>query len=219
MVVEGGHPFIEVNGPQSRIFNVATRVAPKGAYFSSYVQVDDDQAFLLDGLTTGLGGGQGNYGVRCDATECDPVIYAPGPFNKNSAVGWLKNLNISLQCRGNGIDWQSGNTLRISDSVIQGYAQYGVRGGTRRGGYGGLQLENVYEEVGNCKNPAGAIGEAGVIAQGGRVKISGGEAPNGAFPVFAKAGTTDYRYYVVAHSALGTSNALPQRCLRLGDTS
>jgi hypothetical protein len=208
MLVGGGHPFIEVNGQQSRIFNVATRVAAKGAYFSSYVQVDDDQAFLLDGLSTGLGGGQGNYGVRCDAAECDPVIFAPGPFNKNSAVGWLKNLNISPQCKGNGIDWQSGNTLRISDSVIQGYAQYGVRGGTRRGGYGGLQLENVYEEVGNCKNPAGAIGEAGVIAQGGRVRINGGEAPNGSFPVFAKTGTTDYRYYVVAHAALGVSNAL-----------
>ena len=67
--------------------------------------------------------------------------------------------------------------------MIQGYAQYGVRGGTRRGGYGEFALENVYEEVGNCTpNPAGNIGQAGVIAQGSRVKIEGGEAPTGLKP-------------------------------------
>ena len=114
-----------------------------------------------------------------DATRpaCNPVIYAPGPFATFPGVGWLKNLNISLQCGGNGIDWQAGNTLRISDSVVQGYAQYGVRAGTKRGGYGGFELINVYQEVGNCKNPLGKIGQAGVIAQGGTVKIEGGEAP------------------------------------------
>jgi hypothetical protein len=99
--------------------------------------------------------------------------------------------------------------LRISDSVIQGYAQYGVRAGVRRGGYGGFELTNVYEEVGNCANPQGRIGQAGVIAQGGGVKIQGGEAPNGLSPQFARTGNTDYRYYVVARQAkYGTSNPL-----------
>ena len=55
-------------------------------------------------------------------------------------------------------------------------------GGTRRGGFGGFELANVYEEVGDCANPLGAIGQAGVIAQGSTVKIQGGEAPNGAAP-------------------------------------
>ncbi|HEY7352913.1 MAG TPA: hypothetical protein VH596_09135, partial [Terriglobales bacterium] len=147
--------------------------------------------------------------LRCDNTFCGPAVYAPGPFNVFSAVGWLKNLNISLQCAGNGVDWESGNTLRISDSVIQGYAQYGVRGGTRRGGFGGMELDNVYQEVGNCSNPTGNIGEAGVVAQGSRVKIEGGEGPSGKIPLFANAGTTDYRYYIVAHNAsLGASNPL-----------
>src|SRR2546430_5489002 len=89
---------------------------------------------------------------------------------RSSAVGWLKHLNISLQCAGNGVDWESGNTLRISDSVIQGFAQYGVRGGTKRGGFGGMALENLYEEAG-CTNPSGHIGQAGVIVQGNNVKI------------------------------------------------
>ena len=93
--------------------------------------------------------------------------------------------------------------------MIQGYAQYGVRGGTRRGGFGGLDLENLYEEVGSCANPAGPIGQAGVIAQGSSVKIDGGEAPVGAVPQFANTGTTSYIYYVVAHQTTqGPSNPL-----------
>jgi hypothetical protein len=160
--VSGGvQPFIEVNAQKTRVFNVSTRAGVSGGTFGSYVQVDDDQAFLLDGLDTAVG-----QGLRCDATACSPAVYAPGPFNGYSAGGWLKNMNISLQCGGNGVDWQSGNSLRISDSVIQGYAQYGVRGGTRRGGYAGMALENVYQEVGSCTNPAGNIGQAGVIVEG-----------------------------------------------------
>jgi hypothetical protein len=211
MAVGGEKPFIEVNAQKTRVFNVSTRGSLKGAYFSSFVQVDDDQAFLLDGLDTELGGTYSNYGVRCDRTVCNAVVSAPGPFNQYSAVGWLKHLNISMQCRGNGIDWQSGNTLTVSDSVIQGYAQYGVRAGTRRGGYGGVELENVYEEVGNCSaaNPLGKVGQAGVIAQGGRVKVEGGEAPTGAIPQFANTGKTDYRYYIAAHHPrFGNSNLL-----------
>ncbi len=204
-VAKGQQPFIQVNAQKTRVFNVSTRLPFSGGSFGSYVQVDDDESFLLDGLDTALGDG----GLRCDASVCNPVIYAPGSFRKFPGVGWLKNLNISLQCAGNGIDWQAGNTLRISDSVIQGYAQYGVRAGVRRGGYGGFELANVYEEVGSCPNPMGRIGQAGVIAQGSRVKIQGGEAPTGTIPQFSNSGNTDYRYYIVAHHAkFGASNPL-----------
>ena len=203
-VAGGVFPFIEVNAQKTRVYNVSTRIPYAGGTFGSYVQVDDDQAFLLDGLDTSVGGG-----LRCDSTVCSPAVYAPGPFNVYSAVGWLKNLNISNQCGGNGVDWESGNTLQISDSVIQGYAQYGVRTGIRRGGYGGTVLENVYEEVGNCGNPAGALGQAGVIAQGATIKIDGGAGPAGWMPQFANTGGTDYRYYIVAHHpTYGASNPL-----------
>jgi len=103
-VTNGVAPFLEVNAQKTRLINVATRLPVTGGTFGSLVQVDDDQAFLLDGLDSTLGGG-----LRCDSTFCAPAIYAPGPFNVFSAVGWLKNLNISLQCAGNGIDWESGN--------------------------------------------------------------------------------------------------------------
>ena len=103
-IAGGLQPFVEVNAQKTRIFNVSTRLGLSGGTFGSYVQVDDDQAFLLDGLDTSLGGG-----LRCDSTACSPAVYAPGPFNVFSAVGWLKNMNISLQCVGNGVDWESGN--------------------------------------------------------------------------------------------------------------
>jgi hypothetical protein len=203
MVANGTKPFLEVNAQATRVFNVMTRAGVGSGSFGTFVQVDDDQSFLLDGLASGLG-----YGLRCDATFCGAAVTAPGPFNTWSAVGWLKNLTLSNQCNGNGVDWQSGNTLRISDSVIQGFAQYGVRGGTKRGGYGGIQLENVYQE-GGCTNPQGNIGTAGVIVQGSTVKISGGEAPVGSVPTFANTGSTDYRYYIVAkHATYGASNPL-----------
>jgi len=203
-IVNGTHPFIEDNSQKARIFNVTTRVALNGGTFSNYVQVDDDEAFLLDGLDTSLG-----YGTRCDATVCNPVVYAPGPFATYPAVGWLKNMNVSLQCSGNGVDWQSGNTLRISDSVIQGYAQYGVRTGTRRGGFGTEKLDNVYEEVGNCSNPKGNIGQAGVIAQGSALEVDGGQAPTGIIPQFANTGAILYSYYIVPqNSGFGAGNPL-----------
>ncbi len=195
MVSNGTKPFIEVNGQKTRIYNVSTRASKTGT-FGAYVQVDDDQGFLLDGLSTVLG-----YGVRCDATFCGSYVTAPGPFNKWSAVGWLKHLNLSPQCQGNGVDWQSGNTLRISDSVVQGYNQFGIRTGTPRGGYGPTALENVYMERGKCKNKLGNIGAAGVIAQGQRLSWSGGEGPQGEIPLFANTGKRDYRYYIVPHHA------------------
>src|SRR5439155_1588443 len=58
-ITNGQKPFIEVNAQKTRLFNVSTRVALSNGTFSSYVQVDDDQAFLLDGLDTSLGGGSG----------------------------------------------------------------------------------------------------------------------------------------------------------------
>ncbi len=211
MVVKGTKPMIETNGQKTRIFNVSARVNFSGGTFGTYVQVDDDQAFLLDGLDSA-----GGYGVRCDATFCGSYVTAPGPFNKWSAVGWLKNLAISNQCDGNGVDWQSGNTLHIEDSVIQGFAQFGVRTGTMRGGYGPTQITNVYMEVGGCTNPqypgkgpaAGAM--AGLISEGGIVTITGDMYPIGQVPQFSNTGPhVAYYWIVVKDSVLGSSVPLP----------
>ena len=211
-IVHGTHSFISVYGQKTRIFNVMPLPGKIGTgigVFGSLVSVYGDQAFLLDGLDTSSG-----YGIECNSTQCGTYIVAPGPFGgnpDNAAVGWLKNLNLNIQCTGNGIDWQSGNTLHVEDSVIQGYSQFGIRGGTQRGGYGMIQLDNIYMEDGaNCPNPLGNLGAAGIIAQGGKVDIRGGEGPVGHFPQFANTGSTNqYDYYVVAHHTInGATNPL-----------
>ena len=182
MVASGTNPFIEVNGAKTRIFNVGTRSSTFGT-FGSYVQVDDDQAFLLDGLDAGLG-----YGVRCDATFCGSYVNAPGPFNTWSAVGWLKNLNISAQCQGNGVNWQSGNTLKISDSVIQGLSQFGVRTGTARGGYGPTEMDNVYMEVGELFESGGEYRDCGCDCAGAAIDLDGRRRAAGEDPAVCEYG-------------------------------
>ena len=217
-VPHGQHTFVTVwSGLQTRIIHLLTMIGRCSGRscgtFGAYIKVVADQAFLLDGLDT-----SGGFGMECTASSCNAVIQAPGPFHgsggfgsggDNAAVGWLKNVNLNIQCMGNGIDWQSGNGLRVSDSVIQGYSQYGVRGGLAKGGYNMIVLENVYQEVGNCSNPSGNIGVAGVIAQGGKVVIRDGEPLNASIPRFSKTGETPYFYYLIPHSAkYGYGNAL-----------
>ena len=211
MMIAGTKPFIEVNAQQTRIFNVTTRWPPKGGSFGSYIQVDDDQSFLLDGLDSTMGG----QGVTCNPTYCGAFITAPGPFNRWSAVGWLKHLVLSLQCSGKGVEWISGNGLRISDSVIQGWSVYAVRVSNQRGGYGGFISENVYYEASFCKDasPLGNVGSATIVAEGVHVKLSG-LAANGGGGVFpnwgATSGSHDWLYWVVpVHSKFGEGVPLP----------
>ncbi|HEY1679525.1 MAG TPA: hypothetical protein VGG04_17550 [Candidatus Sulfotelmatobacter sp.] len=212
MVANGNRPFIEDNAEQTRIFNLSTRRAPQNAGFGTLIQVDDDQAFLLDGYDSTLGG----HAVTCNASFCGAHITAPGPFNRWSAVGWLKHMVLSLQCGGKGVEWISGNGLRISDSVIQGYSVYGVRVSNQRGGFGGFISENVYYEPSpSCKdyNPMGNVGSAGVIANGTKVKLSG-LAANGASGVFpnwgSPSGSRDWLYWVVpVHARFGEGVPLP----------
>src|SRR5579859_755287 len=212
MMVAGTKPFIEVNAQQTRIFNISMNWPPQGGSFGSYLQVDDDEAFLLDGLDTDLGGG----GVTCNPTYCGAVISAPGPFKKWAAVGWLRHLNLSLECAGKGVEWISGNSLKISDSVIQGWSVFGVRVSNQRGGYAGLITDNVYFEASpGCKqhSPYGNVGSAAVIAEGVQVKVGGlnANSPSGVFPNWgAESGTHDWLYWVVpVHEKFGDGVPLP----------
>src|SRR5581483_9921922 len=197
MVASGTNPFIEVNAQATHIIKPLTRAPLAGNTFGYLVQVDDDESFELEGIDPSSGDA-----LRCDATFCGVAVYGPGPFAGNSAVGWIHHSNMSMNCKGNGIEWQTGNTLKVSDSVIQGYPQFAIRGG-RRGGYGGIVFDNVYTEVGNCTNPIGNVGYAGAIIQGHTFKFVNDtvSAPSGSFPKFSDTGTTNYHYWIVAHHA------------------
>jgi hypothetical protein len=213
--------MIAVFGQKTRIFNTMPMIGPPNngglGTFGHIVTVVGDQAFLLDGLDTTA---DTNVFRGCTASWCPSAVYAPGPFtgpgtwgtgrgNTNSAVGWLKHLQIAPMCAGNGVDWQSGNVLHIEDSVIQGYAQFGIRWSMAGGGYGSALLDNVYEEGGCNSNPLGNVGYAGLIVQGGHVAIQGGEMPYGQYPTFANTGSNSNFYYIVATDGVnGPSNLL-----------
>jgi hypothetical protein len=198
--------------------------------FNSYVSVCDDEAFTLDGLDVHDG-----YGLRGDRRG--QAVYAlPEGHSRNTnncyAVGWLQHINGNLQCSGNVVTWLSGNGLRVSDSVVQGFSQYGIRSGTPSGGYNGnTQLDNDYFEVGGCTNPdyvdAGAKGSAaqgmaGVLTQGGQVTAHGSTGLTGAMPQFTcsgKDGKTQFNYWAVAHLMESSGKNRPSAPLYLGNTS
>ena len=179
-------------------------------FWQNHIVVDNDQAFKLD--TLGM-----DEGPNCTANYCGQSIYFPGPFSLNASVAWLSHLNVSLQCGGNGITAWNGNTIHISNSVIQAFAQWGVYDGTLRGGYGGGEFDDVYEEVGGCTNPmypgsgAQKQGMAGLLNSGSGNTIRGGEFPIGQLPQFAASGNEGARYnycFVVHDTSEGTSKCL-----------
>ena len=217
-----------IRNPKFDYSKTSANGSPIGS-FNSYVSVCDDEAFTLDGLDVHDG-----IGLRGDRRGQAVYALPEGHTrNKNNcyAVGWLQHINGSMQCAGNVITWLSGNGLRVSDSVVQGFSQYGVRTGTPTGGYNGnTQLDNDYFEVGNCTNPdyidAGAKGTAaqgmaGVITQAGQVTAHGSTGLTGAMPSFScsgSAGTERFNYWAVADlSGASVANG-PSAPLYLGNT-
>lgn len=198
----GQHSFIAVYGQKTRIYNVTT--ARGAGNFGHIITVIGDQAFTLDGLNND------DSTFYCNLTFCGSAVYAPGPFLPNAALGWLSHLQIHPECGGNGVDWQSGNTVVIRDSVIQGFSQFAVRAGIRHGGYGGTELDNVYMETGCHSNPLGNVGSAGLIAQGGAVTIHSDRQPHGDSPRFANTGSTYWLYFVTMNRQPGPYGTLFQ---------
>lgn len=209
-------PALEVNSNGTTVRNFTVRQALAGGnYFGSLIQVDNDQAFNLDGFDPSLG-----TWAKCDSTLCSTAIVAPGPFGTNAAVGWISHANISGQCQFNGVLWKANNTLHINDSVIQSFAQYGIINDTHGGGFGNLVLSNVYEESDACPNPdyvaAGATGAASIVSVGlltqSPTTITGGEGPSGFVPTLVctgSAGSVEFNYFVVIKDSIkGTSAPL-----------
>jgi hypothetical protein len=197
-LIGGTNTALYVNANATIVRDVTVLFSSTHATFGHLVTVCDDQAFTLDGIS------YWGFGLRNDAKFVGSVVFAPGPFNKCSAVGWLKNMQISEQNVGNGVDWQSGNSLHISDSVIQGFSQFGIRTGTMRGGYGPTQIDHVYMEE-NVVNPAGNIGAAGIIVVGSRLIAKTDMLAVGQQPSYAHTGNIHYVYWIVAKSSAGSS--------------
>jgi hypothetical protein len=195
-------PMIEDAGQKTRLIGIgAANPNPigsqnSGSSFGSLIQVDNDQAAVIDGFSA--------YNARwyhCTTAFCSVAIKGAGGSG-NAGLMYIKNANMNLNCGANGVDNQNANTLRISDSVIQSQAQFAVRSTATYSNEPNVELDNVYGEVAGCagSNPLG-IGEAGLIVEGGFASVKNSTGPVGSAPVFANTGPTQYNYYIVAHSS------------------
>jgi hypothetical protein len=185
-----------------------TKIYQAGStWFNEGYVFDNDQAATVDTFNE-------NGGLQCTANHCGSYFYSAGN-TAGTPVLWISHANISPQCGGNGVTVYANNTTHVSDSVIQGFAMWGIYTSTILGSYGGTQVDNVYNEEGSgpCANPylGNTFGSAGIIygSGGSPLIVRGGEQPNGWMPEFANTGSTQYNYYVVVHDATeGTSYPL-----------
>lgn len=180
--------------------------------FNEGLVIDNDQAATVRNLNYTPGG------LLCDANHCGSAVYSVGNTSATPVL-WIDKANLSMQCAGNGITVLANNTVRVSDSVIQGFGLWGVNTQNLLGSFGGTQLDNIYEEegAGPCPSPYGGtagatFSAAGVIFEGASQPLAmrGGEQPSGYVPVFASGGSTQYNYFIVPHdSANGGEYGVP----------
>ncbi|HEV2397774.1 MAG TPA: hypothetical protein VGS27_12585 [Candidatus Sulfotelmatobacter sp.] len=161
------------------------------------IVVGNDQSFKLDGMTNE---GNGNV-IRCTANFCGALVYARGDQGAAPVMS-IDHLEASMQCGGNGVRYASGNTLHVTNSVIQGFNQYGVY---YAGGLQNLMIGGTYQESGSCYNPIypGSIqANAGIITNNDLTYI-GDDPIGGQFPAFVAAnpGAQQNNYYVVVRSS------------------
>lgn len=186
---------IEDNAQNTTIEDVVLRVSGSNR-FHDFIVVDNDQSAKITNLETD------GSGVRCTSNFCGNLILTRAD-NGNASVTYVDKSDISLECSGNGILGLSTNSLEVSNSVIQGFAQYGIR---YSGGLQPLIVNNVYEEVGSCTNPIypGSLqAEVGLIT-GGNVTLlnnRNGTTPGGSLPRFANTGSNQRNYFIVPHSS------------------
>jgi len=202
-VPAGTWPAIEDDANTSTVSRVSTaNPSNQSASFGSLVQVDNDQAATITGLNTNLG-----QWSRCDAAFCSTAILGPG-VHGDAGVIWVMDSNLALNCTANGIDNQNGNTLHVSNSVIQAYPQFGVRSRSTYSNTPNVQFDSVYEDGGCTNNNPLGTGTAGLIVEGGYANVTASVGPSGAPPVFANTGPIQYNYSIVVHSSvMGTSPA------------
>jgi hypothetical protein len=204
-IINGNFPAVEDNGQSVMMRDFApfywygrttNTNGAGGDSFGSLIQVDKDEAATIDNLNLII-----NAPAHCSTDFCTVAVKGTA---SDASVIRIKNSNLSAQCAMNGVDNQGANTLHISDSVIQGYPQFGVRSTSAFSPNPAVELNNVYFEVGTCTNPLG-LGQMGMGVEGAYASIRGTVGPSGSLPQFANSGTTgttNYYYYVTAHSSL-----------------
>jgi hypothetical protein len=156
-----------------------------GGNFNNGIIADNDQAMTISHFDNAGGA------LECTANACGAWVYSGASVNApnspngntgNAAVIWISQSNISPQCGGSGVEDISSNTVRVSDSVIQGFGMYGIYLTNTEGNYGGGTIDNVYmEEGGGCSTGNGPYSASGFETAG--ITYGGGN-----YPLFIKGG-------------------------------
>ena len=212
--VAPAHAFILDNGQNLRVSEIYFHNPgwASGKFLNNGIIVWNDQAFHGENIVAGRA-------FNCGANYCGQAIYAPGGVvggGSMAAVGWLRGLNLSMQCGGNGINWLSGNSINVTDAVIQGQAQFALQVGNMRGNYAGAASTNIYGETSSgCTNPfysavglsgAAAASQAGIRSLGNDIFLGPQPVgPTGLLPNFAVGGAKGYAYYLVIHDGANIS--------------
>jgi hypothetical protein len=196
-IVNGNFPMIVSNANFSHIDH-ARAFSPSiaNASFGQLILNHNDQGLEISHLDANSVWG------HCSTDFCSVAVSGAGSGG-DAGILWIRNSNISPQCKANGVDNQNGNTLAIDNSIIQGVGQFAVR---NTGTFITVPSSGkmIYMEVGNCTNPLG-IGVAGWIQLGGNASL---HAPNLAakLPQFANTGVTkDYYWVIVKSTTFGTA--------------
>ncbi len=199
-VANGTAPVFQDNGQSTTLVDIVAGDSGDASRFGHFVENwDDENQQVVRLRMNGIG-----HFIRCDATFCGSAIYAPGPFSGKAGITHVTGSDLGMQCGGNPIDWHSGNYLWVSDSILQGFAQYAVRFDRDSGYAQRLQLSKVYREAGNCSNPVHAkLGQADIIVNGAVAVSDEGGAANAQYPLFANNGSNYRMYYIVGYNAGG----------------
>jgi hypothetical protein len=200
-VANGTASVFQDNGQSTTFVDMVAGDSGDASRFGHFIENwDDENQQVVRLRMNGIG-----HFIRCDATFCGSAIYAPGPFSGKAGITHVTGSDLGMQCGGNSIDWHSGNYLWVNDSILQGFAQYGLRF-DRDGGFAQrLQLTKVYREVGGCSNPVHAkLGQADIIVNGAIAVSDEGGAANAQYPLFANNGSNYRMYYIVGYNAGGT---------------
>lgn len=166
-----------------------------------------DQAMYVNGLDN-----QGSGQVLVVPTDSyrGAMIYAPGPNNPNGAVGFINGLDCSLQGAGDCINWESGDDLFITDSIIQGFCDVGIRMSLRRGGGGALTAKGVHYESGGCGSGFSLKTTAPIVSNG--AQISNIDATNSGpalyVPFYGTSGDGLQQWFYYVQAVSSTSDTM-----------
>ena len=136
----------------------------------------------------------GSFSVGAGGTFTHPPV---------AGITSIANSDLGMQCGGNGIDWASGNDIYFgAGNIIQGYSQFAERINQTSGYSNKLVVDQVFNEVGNCRNPLGNVGQAGLIVIGALAITVRGGTRGGASPQFGLEKSGSYHnFYVVAYNS------------------